>query len=189
MTSGGGVQWQQWVPNDQGQVYGKRRRPRRFRKEPKASEVLHSSEVGAHDIAELANGLLTVGLGASAEDVGLKMLVDNFSHEAVHCPACCGDELKRLRAARLGFERPFNSFDLAPDTANALEEFIFLANGVSHGDFFALFFYYTPLQYMKPHEFHLMISPNAQGYFGSKLKCPTLQSGHNLVAFSQRQRN
>lgn len=66
----------------------------------------------------------------------------DLSHEPSHTTARAGDQMHNLLAPRLGFESPFNPFHLAANASHAGQQFLLIANGMTHA-----LPYHSPLSY------------------------------------------
>jgi hypothetical protein len=65
-------------------------------------------------------------------DVHPNVILDDFSHQAVHCAAGGDDEMEDGGASFFVLDRALERLDLAEDAANAVEELGFFFDGVSH---------------------------------------------------------
>lgn len=62
-----------------------------------------------------------------------QMVLHHLRHQPVHGPTHGSDLAQDLGAGCLGLQCSFDAFHLAPDTAHASDQLLFLANGVGHG--------------------------------------------------------
>jgi hypothetical protein len=78
-----------------------------------------------------AAGWLFVIVGV--DQVRPDVVLEHDSQQAVHRAAATGDLLQYVDAPTLVFERSLDRSDLTLDTADSVEQLLFLANGMTHG--------------------------------------------------------
>jgi hypothetical protein len=66
------------------------------------------------------------------DDVHPNMILDDFSHQAVHRPARSDDEMEDGGASFFLLDRALERLDLTEDAAHPVEELGFFFDGVSH---------------------------------------------------------
>ena len=66
------------------------------------------------------------------DDVHPNMILDDFSHQAVHRAAGGDDEMEDVRASFFAFDCALEGLDLTEDAAHPVEELGFFFDGVSH---------------------------------------------------------
>lgn len=71
-------------------------------------------------------------VGISVYEMGPDRVFEHDRQQAVHRPTAACNLLKNVDTSALIFQRPFDSFDLPLDASDAIEQFLFLANGVTH---------------------------------------------------------
>jgi hypothetical protein len=81
----------------------------------------------------LIGGLAADGR-ARVEDMLLHVVFKDLAHETVERPARRSDALQDVAAFDFVRQRALDGVDLTADAPDAMEEFGFLANGVTHGN-------------------------------------------------------
>jgi hypothetical protein len=66
-------------------------------------------------------------------DVEADVALDHLGHEALDGPVAGGDGVQDGRAVLLLVNGLLDAFDLTPDAADAVEQFLLVADGVGHG--------------------------------------------------------
>ena len=61
------------------------------------------------------------------------MVFDDLRHQSGHGAAGARDQMHDLVTARFARKRPLNALNLASDASYAGEQFLLVANGVTHG--------------------------------------------------------
>jgi hypothetical protein len=84
-----------------------------------------------------------VGFDILAQHVAANMALDNFSHEAIECPAARCKKLQDGRTLLLFFKGSVQSVHLTANAIHAFEELVFVSSSVGHRPLL----YGTPLYY------------------------------------------
>jgi hypothetical protein len=67
-------------------------------------------------------------------DMHPDMVLNDLSHQAVHCSARRDDEMEYVGAALFFFDRSFERVDLTENTPHSVQELGFLFNSMRHID-------------------------------------------------------
>ena len=68
------------------------------------------------------------------DDMHPDMVLNDLSHEAVHCSPGCDHQMKDVGAALFFFDRSFERLDLTENTSHSVQELGFLFDGMRHID-------------------------------------------------------
>ena len=93
-----------------------------------------SPQVGTNDVQQLLGRVGVQGFGVlfGVHQVRAHMVFDDLRHQSGHRAARARDQVHDLVTSSFARERPLDTLDLASDAAHARQQFLLLADGVTH---------------------------------------------------------
>jgi hypothetical protein len=77
-------------------------------------------------------GIQRVGMLFRIDQVRAHVFLNHFGHKTGHRPACAGNQMHHLIAARFTAECTFDRLDLAANATDTCEELFLFADGMGH---------------------------------------------------------
>jgi hypothetical protein len=99
------------------------------------SGAAHLAQIGSDDFDQFLADFDGIGppVAVPFDDVKPDVILQDLAEQAIDRAATGGDPLQNIAAFHLADERPLNRLDLASQATDAMNQFLFLANGMCHG--------------------------------------------------------